>query len=189
MAVAELPAASRIRVTHVGKAHDASWAKRAQAAMRSSPRYRWRGEVPHWKVRELYRRSRLMVLSSKMEGGANVISEAIIAGLPVIASAISGSIGLLGVDYPGYYPVGDTRALRTLLLRACGIRALFLPGAETCLRGPGAAVSTSERGTRLARAAARTGKAMKTLSGSVLARLSACFGATPVSLAGCPSAA
>lgn len=59
-----------------------------------------------------------MVLTSRMEGGANVVSEAIAASVPVISSRISGSIGLLGKDYPGYFPVGDTRALADLLRRA-----------------------------------------------------------------------
>ena len=59
-----------------------------------------------------------MVLSSILEGGANVISEAVVAGLPVVASEIAGSVGLLGQDYPGYYPVGDTAALAKLILRA-----------------------------------------------------------------------
>jgi glycosyltransferase involved in cell wall biosynthesis len=50
-----------------------------------------------------------------MEGGANVISEALAVPVPVLASRISGSIGLLGQDYPGYFPVGDTWALAQLL--------------------------------------------------------------------------
>jgi glycosyltransferase involved in cell wall biosynthesis len=58
-----------------------------------------------------------MVLSSLSEGGANVISEAVAAGVPVLASRIDGSVGLLGRDYPGYYPVGDTAALARLLSR------------------------------------------------------------------------
>ena len=58
-----------------------------------------------------------MVLTSRMEGGANVVSEAIAASVPVISTRISGSIGLLGKDYPGYFPVGDTHALADLL---CG---------------------------------------------------------------------
>jgi glycosyltransferase involved in cell wall biosynthesis len=53
-----------------------------------------------------------------MDGGATVISEAVMAGLPVIASDIEGSVGLLGADYPGYYPVQNTGALRERLLRA-----------------------------------------------------------------------
>jgi len=85
-----------------------------------------------------------MVLPSVMEGGANVISEATVAGLPVIASDIDGSVGLLGDDYAGYFPVQDTDALRAVLLKAenepafvkkltqqCKQRAtLFTPKAE-----------------------------------------------------------
>jgi glycosyltransferase involved in cell wall biosynthesis len=59
-----------------------------------------------------------MVLSSIMEGGANVVSEALVAGVPVLASKIDGSVGLLGRDYPGYFPLGDTEALSALLHRA-----------------------------------------------------------------------
>ena len=86
--------------------------------MKINPRYHWFGEVPHWKVRRAYGRCHLMVLSSVMEGGANVISEACVAGLPVIASEIDGSTGLLGEDYTGYYPVKDTEQLRQRLLKA-----------------------------------------------------------------------
>ena len=63
-------------------------------------------------------RSQLMVLSSKMEGGANVIGEAIVAGTPVLSTRISGSIGLLGSDYPGFYGVGDTGGLAEMMFRA-----------------------------------------------------------------------
>jgi putative glycosyltransferase (TIGR04348 family) len=117
LAARELPAESRIRVIHLGKAHDDAWAERARAQMRVNPRYLWKGEVPGWAVREELVKTRVMVLSSIMEGGANVISEAVVAGVPVIASDIPGSVGLLGADYPGYYPVGDTAALTALLWR------------------------------------------------------------------------
>lgn len=117
-AVRALPRASRLRVIQVGKAHSPDWAAAAHAEMASNPRYCWRGEVTPGRVRQLMARARLMVMSSVMEGGANVVSEACIAGLPVIASAIPGNIGLLGDDYPGYYPALDTAALRALLLQA-----------------------------------------------------------------------
>jgi glycosyltransferase involved in cell wall biosynthesis len=38
--------------------------------------------------------------------------------VPVIASRVSGNIGMLGRDYAGYYPLEDDRALAKLLLRA-----------------------------------------------------------------------
>lgn len=86
--------------------------------MTDNPRYRWRGEVGREEIAAHLGRARLMVLSSLMEGGANVISEALVAGLPVLASAIPGSIGLLGRDYAGLFPAGDKRALAALLMRA-----------------------------------------------------------------------
>jgi glycosyltransferase involved in cell wall biosynthesis len=67
-----------------------------------------------------------------MEGGANVVSEAVVAGLPVVASRIAGSVGLLGEDYPGYYPVEDTQTLRALLLRAEEDPAFYASLAAGC---------------------------------------------------------
>ncbi|MDQ3363131.1 MAG: TIGR04348 family glycosyltransferase [Actinomycetota bacterium] len=110
-----LPPASRIRITHAGKAHNEEFAGRARALASAEPRYRWLGEVPRWRVRRLLSRARLLVQSSVMEGGANAVAEALAAGVPVIASRIAGNVGMLGEDYPGYYPVGDEEALALLL--------------------------------------------------------------------------
>ena len=118
MAVRGLPAASRIRVVHAGAAMTEQMARRARAEEQRNSRYRWLDEIPRWRVRRLIASSHLLVLGSKMEGGANVISEAIVDGTPVLASRIPGSVGLLGPDYPGFYRFGDTEALRSLLLRA-----------------------------------------------------------------------
>lgn len=118
MAAHSLPAASRIHVVHAGAAMSDQMARQARAEEKRNFRYRWLGEIPRWKTRRLIASSHLLVLSSKMEGGANVISEAIVDGTPVLASRIPGSVGLLGADYPGFYPFGDTQALRNLLLRA-----------------------------------------------------------------------
>jgi len=46
------------------------------------------------------------------------VSEAIVAGVPLIASRIAGSVGLLGESYPAYFKVGDTEGLARLLSRA-----------------------------------------------------------------------
>ena len=90
----------------------------AKAEMKVNPRYVWRGDRPRADVRRLLARARAMVLSSRSEGGANVVSEAVVAGVPVLASRIDGSVGLLGSEYPGYYPVGDAAALAQQILRA-----------------------------------------------------------------------
>lgn len=112
-----LPSESQISIEHVGRAYTPAWAARARAEMAMNPRYLWRDDVPAAAVRRLLARSHAMVISSVSEGGANVISEAIVAGVPILASRIDGNIGLLGTDYPGYYPVSDTRALARLLQR------------------------------------------------------------------------
>ena len=90
---------------------------RVRIEMAANPRYVWRDDVPASAVRRLLARSRAMVISSRSEGGANVISEAAVAGVPILASRIDGNVGLLGADYPGYFPVGGTRALARLLQR------------------------------------------------------------------------
>ena len=112
-----LPSESRVRIEQVGRAYTPQWAARARAEMAFNPRYRWRDDVPAAAVRRLLARSHAMVISSRSEGGANVISEAAVAGVPVLASRVDGNIGLLGADYPGYFPVGDTPALARLLRR------------------------------------------------------------------------
>jgi putative glycosyltransferase (TIGR04348 family) len=117
-AVRDLPKQSRIRILHYGKAHNEEWAAYANDEMKVNARYHWLGEVPHWKVREAYGRCHLMVLPSVMEGGANVISEATVAGLPVIASDIDGSTGLLGDDYAGYFSVKNEKSLADILIKA-----------------------------------------------------------------------
>jgi putative glycosyltransferase (TIGR04348 family) len=143
-ALHRLPAATRIRIHQLGQALDADMAAQAQRWMQREPRYRWLGERPHGAVMRQLARAPLMVISSYMEGGANVICEAVAVGTPVIASAISGNIGMLGADYAGYYPPGNTAALVALLDRAerdpvwlarlaaqCAARrTLFLPDAE-----------------------------------------------------------
>lgn len=118
LAARRLPMSSRIAVHHFGAALSDEIARRAEREMRVNPRYHWHGEVPrHIALRRLGR-SRLLVLTSKMEGGANVISEAIALGVPVVSSRIAGSVGLLGHDYAGYFSVGDTQTLSDLLQRA-----------------------------------------------------------------------
>ena len=116
-ALVHLPQDSRIRVLQAGRATSPAWATRATQWMRRAPHYRWLGEVSRLRARRLLASSHAMVISSRLEGGANVVSEAIVLGVPVLASDIPGNIGLLGDDYAGYYPVGDERALAQLMRR------------------------------------------------------------------------
>jgi glycosyltransferase involved in cell wall biosynthesis len=63
-----------------------------------------------------------------------VISEAIVAGAPVIASRIDGNVGLLGEDYPGYFEAGDAKGLARLLETA-EANAVFLAELKSrCVR-------------------------------------------------------
>jgi len=117
-AIRDLPTGSRLRLIHLGKAHNEEWALNARTEMLNNSRYHWLGEVAAWRVRQELFKTHLMVISSVMEGGANVISEAVVAGVPIIASKIDGNIGLLGEDYPGYYPPKDTESLHSLLHQA-----------------------------------------------------------------------
>jgi putative glycosyltransferase (TIGR04348 family) len=113
-----VPSSSKIQVVHLGSALDETLAQEARKEMAINPRYRWLGERPQVEALRMLASSRLMVLTSRLEGGANAVSEAIACSVPVISSRISGSIGLLGEEYPGYFPVGDTQALSDLLRHA-----------------------------------------------------------------------
>jgi len=118
LAVRDLPRQSRIVVTHVGLALDKTIEKEVKAEVKRNPRYHWRGQLSHRKTRALLAGSKLVTITSKMEGSSNVLSEALASGVPVIAAKISGLMGTLGKHFIGYYPVGDTRKLQRLLLKA-----------------------------------------------------------------------
>jgi putative glycosyltransferase (TIGR04348 family) len=118
MAARLLPDSSKVRVLQVGGAMTNGMANRARKEMIVNERYQWLGEQPQARVRHILKRSSLCVLSSRMEGGANVLSEAIVASVPILASRIDGNVGILGANHPGYFDVGDTRHLARLLTRA-----------------------------------------------------------------------
>ena len=120
-----LPSDSKITVRHLGQAMNSQMKDQAAKFNATIDRYEWLGEVSHADALKVLSQSRLMVISSRMEGGAHVVSEAIALGIPVIASDIPGNRGLLGEDYPGYYPVADEGALATLLYRAENTPAFY----------------------------------------------------------------
>ncbi|MGH8751987.1 MAG: selenoneine biosynthesis selenosugar synthase SenB [Burkholderiales bacterium] len=118
MALQYLPASSRIVVRQLGQSLSQEMEDEAKQWMQHEPRYQWLGEVSHAAARRRLARSRLLVVSSRMEGGANVISEAVISRVPVLASNIAGNIGMLGKDYAGYFELENERELAKLLHRA-----------------------------------------------------------------------
>jgi putative glycosyltransferase (TIGR04348 family) len=120
MRAASYLSAPSARLIHIGGALEPALAEAAQATAALHPRYRWLGAMPHAATRQRLKRSRAMVLTSRMEGGANVIIEAVRAGVPVLASDISGNRGMLGDDYLGYFPAGDAVALARLIDRVIG---------------------------------------------------------------------
>lgn len=118
LALAQLGDLPALRVVAAGAALTPAWGAAAAALARAEPRFRWLGEVPHGRALRLLRQSHALVIGSLMEGGAHVVSEAIVHGVPVLASRIPGNVGMLGSDYPGYFAVGDTAALARLMRRA-----------------------------------------------------------------------
>lgn len=118
LATAYIPEHSQIRVTHLGGALSEDMAETAELAQAKLSRWTWAGDVPHQTVLKRLSRAHLMIISSVMEGGANVICEALAADVPVLASHMPGNVGMLGTDYPGYFPVGDERRLAKLLSMA-----------------------------------------------------------------------
>lgn len=125
-ALSLVPEASSIRIVHLGGASDESWRERAVAVERATGgRWRWLGAQPRCEALAILARCRLLVLTSRSEGGANVVAEAIAAGVPVLSTRIDGSLGILGDDYPGYCAVGDAAGLAALL-RRCEEEPAFL---------------------------------------------------------------
>ena len=139
-----LPDDSTLHILHIGAPNDVALAAKAQSLSHTSKHYHWTGALAHGLTRAAIKRAHLLIHPSVMEGGANVIVEALSSGTPVLASRMSGNVGMLGEAYAGYFPVGDMQALRSkldqcafepnFLLRlntACAARAkLFLPEAE-----------------------------------------------------------
>jgi putative glycosyltransferase (TIGR04348 family) len=150
---AGLAAAPSARFVHIGEALDPGLGAAALAAQ--GERYRWLGKLAHGATRRHIRNAHAMAITSRMEGGANVIIEAITAGVPVLASDIGGNRGMLGDGYDGFFPVGDAAALARLVDRTiddpvfharlreqCAARApLFEPAREcAAVRGLLAAI-------------------------------------------------
>ena len=116
-AARRLTADAAIRIVHIGNPLDAALADEARRTMQACPHYRWLGGLAPAAARRWIARSRARVHMSRMEGGANVVIEAVRSQVPVLASRIDGNVGLLGRDYGGYFETGDDAALAGLMQR------------------------------------------------------------------------
>jgi putative glycosyltransferase (TIGR04348 family) len=140
--------ADGVLIDHIGQPLDAALGEAAQATAAACPHYRWLGGLPHAATRQRMQRAHVLVHTSRVEGGAHVVMEAVCSGTPVLASRIDGNVGLLGANYGGYFEPGDAAGLSDLLRQArasqgqpdgllarlaaqCAVRApLFAPAAE-----------------------------------------------------------
>lgn len=105
-----------ILIDHIGEALDVELGVQARACAAECPHYRWLGGVPRETTRRHIQRAHLLVHSSRMEGGAHVVMEAVCSGTPVLASRIAGNVGMLGQTYNGYFEHGDAQGLADLLV-------------------------------------------------------------------------
>jgi glycosyltransferase involved in cell wall biosynthesis len=113
-----LQADDAIFIDHIGRALDPALATQAQQTASRFPNYRWLNELPYVPTRRSIQRAHVLVHTSRIEGGAHVIMEAVMSGTPVLASRVSGNVGMLGADYPGYFEPGNAQQLASLL-REC----------------------------------------------------------------------
>lgn len=137
MRAAEFLREKKIRLIHIGSALEPELGRLAGQTQQRHPQYHWLGNLPHAATRQRLKRSQLMAITSRMEGGANVIIEAITSGVPVLASDIPGNRGMLGESYAGYFPPGDSLKLAQLINRAFGDPEFYgLLKAQCAVRAP-----------------------------------------------------
>lgn len=125
---------SRIRLIHVGGALDREHADTIKQVARDEPRLAWVGAKDRSKTRKYIKRANLLVIASKMEGGANVIVEAVTSGVPVIASRVSGNVGMLGDDYAGYFEFGLAHDCAALMQRCESDKRFLAKLASQCAK-------------------------------------------------------
>lgn len=113
-----LPPDSRVRLRLIGGSLDPALTACVEREAARSRRLAWLGPLSRARTLAELARSHLCLSTSRDEGGSNVVSEALALDVPVLATAVPGTLGLLGEDHPGLFPAGDARALAGLLQRA-----------------------------------------------------------------------
>ena len=124
-AVDKVPEEISISLTLAGAQIDQDYSQRVIAAAAQSERTEWVGPLSRRVSKRMLSRSHICIVPSSAEGGANVVSEAIAAGTPILCSAIPGNTGLLGDDWPGTFAADDADELAHLLTQAATDRSFF----------------------------------------------------------------
>ena len=117
-----------VLIDHIGNALDPALAREAEATAQDCPHYRWLQGLSHRATLQRIQRAHLLVHTSRSEGGAIVITEAIRGSTPVLASRIDGNVGLLGTDYGGLVEPDDDQALAARLLQCRREQLAGAPG-------------------------------------------------------------
>jgi putative glycosyltransferase (TIGR04348 family) len=104
-----------ILIDHIGAPLDPALGQLALATAADCPHYRWLGSLSHAQTRRRIQQAHALVHTSRMEGGAHVVMEAVCSGTPVIASDIDGNRGMLGANYAGYFEWNNATELAQLL--------------------------------------------------------------------------
>jgi putative glycosyltransferase (TIGR04348 family) len=116
-AVRKLPKSVPLHAYHLGGILDVELGRKLEKEASNNNRFTRLGEKPRTEALRYVMGADLMVVSSRLEGGANVLSEAIVCETPVLATDVPGNRGILG-GYPGYFPVEDHVKLSEKLQRA-----------------------------------------------------------------------
>ena len=116
-AVRSLPADAPVELVLAGGELDPDYSALVRREVALEPRISYVGELGRTEAKRLIAGSAACLVPSLAEGGANVISEAVAAGTPVLCSAVPGNLGLLGSDWPGAFEPGDVEGCARMLLR------------------------------------------------------------------------
>jgi putative glycosyltransferase (TIGR04348 family) len=130
-AAAALAGRADIEFALAGGMREPALEKPLRQALAAAPRVALLGALSHPRARERIRRAHLLVVPSRMEGGANVVVEALASGTAVLLSDCDGNVGMLGADYRGYFKVGDWQGLAA---PRCRDDPAFLAGLERACR-------------------------------------------------------
>ena len=117
-ALENLPRGLGLRVLHAGKPLCAELEQACLNASRNpSLPYQYLGPVDRTAALGILAESQGLLLPSRSEGGASVLSEALLTGRAVISSDAPGITSFLPDDYSGTFAIGDDRQLGERLER------------------------------------------------------------------------